>query len=579
MRVNLGDNQRGLRGRLISWPAMGVTQMNDGVYLPVFSRVFTTVVRSLTIAGLAALLDIGNLGVRPVAHAQESVLTYHYDNGRTGWNSNETTLTPTSVASASFHARAVVRLDDQVDAQPLVVPGLATVGGNSTQGHDVVYVATENNTVYGIDAVTGAVLAQRNLGTPVSWPSDCIQNGPNVGIMGTPVIVLGPVPTMYLVTYTVEAGADVYRIHALNITTLADVVPSVVVTASHQLTNGSLFTFNPASQRQRPGLLAANGNIYVGFGSHCDFNAATSRGWILGWQQNTLTPLAANVVPNTLSTSPENYFLSSVWMSGYGLAADSNGNVYAATGNSDPQGTSYSTTNNLANSVIKLSSDLSTILDFFTPYWEAYLDKYDGDLSSGGVMVVPPQPGPTPNLLTADGKDGTMFLLNAQALGGFTAGGPNADVTEATIGQCWCGPSYFSQTGGGVIVASGWQSITLWNIQTTSTRVSLVNAGSSEQLETMEAEDPGHFTTVSSSGPGPGVIIWSVTKPLSAKNNSIYLVAFSQTINSSGQLTQLTKQLAGIWLNVTGNANIVPVVANGRVYVASYRNLTIFGVQ
>src|SRR6202022_4492926 len=122
------------------------------------------------------------------------------------------------------------------------------------------------------------------------------------------VIVQGKPSTIYLVTYTVEEGADVYRIHALNILTLADVVPSVVVTASHQLTNGSLFTFNPATQRQRPGLLAANGNIYVGLASHCDFNGATSRGWILGWQQNTLIPLAANVLPDTLSTSPENFF-------------------------------------------------------------------------------------------------------------------------------------------------------------------------------------------------------------------------------------------------------------------------------
>ncbi len=379
------------------------------------------------------------------------------------------------------------------------------------------------------NSVTGAVLAQRNLGALVPKPSNCNQNGPNVGIMGTPVIVRGqPVASMYLVTYTLEAGADVYRIHALNISTLADVVPSVVVTASHQLTDGSLFTFNPASQRQRPGLLAANGNIYVGFGSHCDFNGSTSRGWILGWQQNTLTPLAANALPNTLSTSPNSFFLSAIWMSGYGLAADNSGYIYAATGNSDPSGTSYSTTSNLANSVVKLSPDLSTIVDFFTPYWEAALDQKDIDLGSGGVMVVPQQTGPTPNLLAAAGKDGLMFLLNAQALGRITPGGPNNDVAEANIGLCWCGPSYFSQPGGGMIVASGSAYITLWNIQSTGQPTSLVKAGVSPPLEPSHF-DPGHFTTVSSSGPGPNVIIWTVTKPLSATNTSVYLVAFSQT--------------------------------------------------
>jgi hypothetical protein len=539
-----------------------------------FSRLFATATRLLTIGGLSGLLNIGSLGVGPMAHAEEVVLTYHYDNGRTGWNSHETTLTPTNVASSSFMARMVVQLDDQVDAQPLAVPGLATVGGKPTGGHDVVYVATENNTVYAIDSVTGAILVQRNLGAPVAEPLNCILNGPNVGIMGTPVIVPGQPPTMYLVTYTVEQGADVYRIHALDITTLADRVPSVVVTASQRLTDGSLFTFNAASQRQRPGLLAVAGNIYAGFGSHCDFsNGGLSRGWILGWRQNTLTPLAANVLPNTLSSSHETFFLSSLWMSGYGLAADSNGDIYAATANSDPSGTSYSTTYNLANSVIKLTPDLSTIVSFFTPYWEATLDQLDGDLGAGGVMVVPPQTGPIPNLLVAGGKDGAMFLLNAQALGGFTAGGPNKDVTEVNMGDCWCGPSYFSQPGGGVIVSSGGPSINLWTIQSGS----LVNAGVSEPIE--NGQDPGHLTTVSSNGPGPGVIIWSVSRPSAATFGSVYLYAFSQTINSLGQLTQLTKQPAGIWPILTANANIVPVVANGRVYVASYKFLAIFGVQ
>jgi hypothetical protein len=544
------------------------------VYWAVFNRLSATAARLLTIAGLAGLLSIGNLAIGPEADAAEAVLTYHYDNGRTGWNPNETTLTPANVASSRFHARITVQLDDQVDAQPLVVPGLATVGGNSTQGHDVVYVATENNTVYAIDSVTGAILAQRNLGVPVAEPANCNLNGPNVGIMSTPVIVPGSPSIMYLITYTVENGADVYRIHALDITTLADVVPSVVVTASHQLTDGSLFTFNAASQRQRPGLLAANGNVYAGFGSHCDFTlGGSSRGWILGWQQNTLTPLAANVLPNTLATSHETFFLSSVWMSGYGLAADSNGYIYAATGNSDPSATSYSTTSNLANSVIKLSPDLSTILDFFTPYWQATLDQLDGDLGSGGVMVVPPQQGSTPNLLAAGGKDGTMFLLNAQALGGYKSGGPNADVTEVVVGQCWCGPSYFSQPGGGVIVSSGARSVILWTIHSTS----LATAGVSGPME--NGQDPGLMTTVSSNGPGPGVIIWSVSRPGAATNGNVYLYAFSQNLNSSGQLTRLTRQFAGIWPSLTANANIIPVVANGRVYVATYRFLAIFGVN
>jgi hypothetical protein len=279
------------------------------------------------------------------------------------------------------------------------------------------------------------------------------------------------------------------------------------------------------------------------------------------------------VLPDTLSASPGTSFLTSLWNSGYGLAADSNDYIYAATANSNPSGTTYSTTSNLANSVIKLKPDLSAIVSFFTPYWESKLDQLDGDLGAGGVMIVPPQTGPMPNLLTAGGKDGTMFLLNAQALGGFKAGGPNNDVTEVSIGPCWCGQSYFSQPSGGVIVSSGGGSINLWTIQSTS----LVNSGVSEQIES--GQDPGYLTTVSSNGSGPGVIIWTVSRPSAATNGAIYLYAFSQTINPNGQLTQLTRQTAGIWPRLTANANIVPVVANGKVYVASYRFLAIFGVQ
>ncbi len=231
------------------------------------------------------------LGIKaPGPHA---VTTYHYDNYRTGWNSNETTLNTTNVASSQFGLRQTVTLDDQVDAQPLVIPGLPSVGGHNTEGHDVVYVATESNTVYAIDAATGTVLAQRNLGGPVPTSLNCNNSGPNVGINGTPIIDNGT-KTMYLVTYGLEGGAPLHRVHALDITTLADRVPPVVVVAAHVLTNGSTASFGSRYQRQRAGLLAANGNIYVGFASYCDFQVNNSRGWILGWRPNTLAPLPAN---------------------------------------------------------------------------------------------------------------------------------------------------------------------------------------------------------------------------------------------------------------------------------------------
>ncbi|MGH7002250.1 MAG: hypothetical protein ACREEA_12175, partial [Stellaceae bacterium] len=319
---------------------------------------------------------------------REAVTTYHYDNRRTGWNNREVALNPATVASSRFALRHTIALDDQVDAQPLAVPGLATVGGKPTNGHDVVYVATESNTVYAIDALTGVILVQRNLGPPVPTPLNCNNNGPHVGINGTPVIDLAA-KTIFLVTYGIEAGTPTHRIHALDLATLADRLPPPKVSASHQLSNGATVTFDSLRQRQRAGLLAASGNVYVGFASYCDFQAGHSRGWILGWRRSTLAPLPANHLSNTLAASPNNFFLSSIWMSGYALAADQSGFIYAVTGNSDQSGTTYNISRNLAESVVKLRPDLTQVADFFTPSNVGALDQGDVDFGSGGVMALP----------------------------------------------------------------------------------------------------------------------------------------------------------------------------------------------
>ncbi len=218
------------------------------------------------------------------AVAQMSVLTYHYDNLRTGWNSSETILTPATVRNSGLALQQTVPLDEQVDAQPLLVPGVAVKGQGT---HDVVYVVTENNTVYAIDAASGSILLSQNLGTPVPKSAlvggTCSNNSVVLGIASTPVIDPSS-GTLYAITYTEESGAAVYRIHALDITTLADTVPSVVIAASHDLADHSIiYSFQAAVSRQRPALLLSNGTVYAGFGSFCDHNHSVSRGWVLGW--------------------------------------------------------------------------------------------------------------------------------------------------------------------------------------------------------------------------------------------------------------------------------------------------------
>jgi hypothetical protein len=183
--------------------------------------------------------------------AQTAVTTYHYDNLRTGWNQNETLLTATNFPN-NFGLLQTVELDDQVDAQPLIVPSLNIAGGT----HDVVYVVTESNTIYAIDASTGAILVQRNLGPPVPVTASlhCNFNGPNVGINGTPVIDLNS-QTLYVIAY-VNGSPPTYQLHALNLTTLMDRWNSpLTVGASHKLTNGSAYSFDATYERQRPGLV------------------------------------------------------------------------------------------------------------------------------------------------------------------------------------------------------------------------------------------------------------------------------------------------------------------------------------
>jgi hypothetical protein len=490
---------------------------------------------------------------------------------RTGWNPKETQLTHGNVNSASFALLHVTPLDDQVDAQPLVVANEPVSVAGHLVRHDVVYVATENNTVYAIDASSGQILLQRNLGPSVpqaSLPGGCGNNGPNVGINGTPVIDTAA-NTLYVIAFTLVGTTYAYHVHALDLSTLADKVPPVLVTGSHTLANSTTYTFNAAVQRQRPGLLAANDNIYAGFGSFCDIRADLSRGWVLGWKKGTLAALPANQLDNRLATAPNNFFLSSIWMSGYGLSADDVGNLYFVTGNSDWSGTTYNSSTNISETVAKLSPDLTSVLSFFTPSDVVNLEKVDNDFGSGGALVLPPQPGPIRNLLAAAGKNGNLYLMNQGNLGGFHP--TNRVLNTVQIGACWCGQSYFSD-GVNHVVSSGGTSVTLWQVKPLISSVTLVKQGSTALPSS--GQDGGFFTSVSSNG-NSNAIIWGVSRPLSAASTAVSLYAFK----AIPTLPTLFQAPAGFWPYVNGNANIVPVVANGKVYVASYKQLAIFGLK
>jgi len=377
---------------------------------------------------------------------------------------------------------------------------------------------------------------------------------------------------MYVIAYTLIGGKPTYRLHALDLSTLNDKSGSpITISASHSLTNGSVFAFNPSDQRQRPALLQANGNLYAGFGSFCDWGKDQSRGWLLGWNQQTLAPLPADDLNNQTPPSSAQFFLSSVWMSGYGVATDNQGNLFVVTGNSDNP---YTGNTNIQESAVKFRADLSAIEDLFTPTNQPSLDHNDNDYGSGGLLVVPDQPGKIPHLAVAAGKDGHMFILNRDSMGGFH--NPD-DPKYVDIGACWCGQSYYKGSDGvGRVVSSGGDQANSWKINT-SLSPALQHEATSPSLAPTD-HDGGFFTSVSSNGLSPNsAIIWAVGRS-TGSDHHVTLYAFNGT-SSGAVLNMLWSGNAGTWPEPEANSNIVPTVANGRVYVASYRELEIFGLR
>lgn len=536
-----------------------------------------------------------------VALAQVSVTTYHNDPQRTGWNSSESTLTPAAFksnirATDQFGLIAVVGLDGQVDTQPLIVASVAALGT-----HPIVYVATESNSIYAIDSLTGAILKRRNLGPPVgpfeTWrpaPYTCTNNSDWVGINGTPTIDL-PSSSIYVMNYTTIDTKPTYQLHALDLATLNDRPGSpVTVSAIQTLRDGKTYQFDATWQRQRAALLLSQNRIYAAFGSFCDMGGSHSRGWLLGWDKNSLALFSAKQLNNKLpggSVAVSPHFLSSIWMSGYGIAADGDGNLYFTTGNTE-SGT-YDSSFNISESAVKMSSDLSRVIGVFTPSNVNDLDTHDMDFGSGGLMVLPDGTGlrPEMRLAVAAGKDGRLFILNRDKMGLRSANIPQA----VDIGACWCGPSYFQTKGRTLVsparrvVTSGGDQVELWAPINTEIQPaprpplipSLTLLGSA-QVQQAPGTDGGFFTSISSNGTSPNsTIIWAVARAGSAGSDlNVRLYAFDAT-PVAGTLPLLWSGKAGEWWNTLGeaNANIVPTVANGRVFVASFWQLQIFGLR
>jgi uncharacterized protein YjdB len=330
-----------------------------------------------------------------------NVPTWHYDNGRSGLNPNETTLTPANVAPKSFGKLFSYLVDGYAYAEPLLMSNI-TINGVA---HNVLYIATENDSVYAFDADTYGT------GKPL-WQTSVLKSGeapisgtvkPVQGITSTPVIDPST-NTIYVVSaQKPSAGGATYRLSALDITTGAQKHSPVTITASVSGTNSTAVNgkvFLPSGCVQRAALLLSQGTLYIGVGS-------CHSGWLLSYDAQTLTQTGVfNASPN-IDGEGTYGGAGGIWMGSGGPVADSAGNVYVSTGNGpwDPSQGSY------GDSILKFSPTLQ-LLDYFTPQEYDYMNCEDSDLAAGGLMMIPGS-----GQIVGGGKMGKLYLVNTSNLG------------------------------------------------------------------------------------------------------------------------------------------------------------------
>src|SRR4051812_16156322 len=472
-----------------------------------FVVVAAVIVSAVFLLGTSVAQDVP--GCPTVSGNNVCLVTYQSAPSRLGFNPNETTLTQAAITATigpKFHKQFSVAVNGAIYAQPLVLPNVMI---NGVTYADVVYVATEQNWVYAIDGATGKILWSTNL-SPSGYTflqssdlrgcTNILPNPGDVGVTGTPVIDISANQGQTITTgilYVVaklKTAATPYSykqtLYALSVVNGGNGVTSTpyatvdIGGTFHGITfnSGIVGTTAPyaKTQNQRAALLALpvagqNPQIVIAWGAHCDHENFPYNGWVMAYQLNA----AQNALSQTAiwaSIPAKHSYEGGIWQGGSGPAADSSGHIFVVTGNGDASvkistppndnpTSCFTSTCDYGDSIVNLQLTGTTfsVVDFFTPFDWANRITNDYDLGSGGIMLLPNQPGGNPqNLLTQAGKEGNIYLAQTSpvgSLGGYTGNGSSDKVVQSiehvlcydVTQECglWGSPAWWSTTSGG----------------------------------------------------------------------------------------------------------------------------------
>lgn len=519
---------------------------------------------SEALAPLFVLMLVLTMGLPASA---QSVTTSQYDNARSGTNRHETILTPRNVDVRHFGKKFTLKVDGDVYAQPLFLTGLDIPGKGQ---HDVLFVATEHDSVYAFDAYghpASPLWHVSFLGKGVTTvPADdveCPFIEPEVGITSTPVIDLDT-GTLYVLARTEERAGSLsryytQRLHALAVTTGLEkfggpVDIKATINGSGTGSQSGKVKFDPLRENPRASLLMANGSVYLTWASSCD--VGPYHGWVMTYDAHTLKQKAV------FNTSPDGDD-SGIWASDTGPVADGSGNLFLATGNGHfdaaKGGRDY------GDSLLKLKGGSLKLDDYFAPFNVDKLDADDNDLGSGGPVLLPPQPGPHPHLVVIAGKGGTIYLIDRDRMGHHQ---PNGDsLAVQTI------PS----PGGGVFGSMAYWNNNLYvlsNSPNDALRQFLLHEGKL----TLKAASGSHFPataatpSISANGARDGVL-W-VLRVNDERNAVLYAfdaIDISRLLYDSEQ--NPSRDRAGLALHFN-----IPTIMKGHVYVGAKREVDVYGL-